>query len=160
MYWKCGENSSQISLCVLFVVTQRLACFAKKIQVSCKIGKKIILKYVTCLRYRKFKHNENWKLNHFTYLVRRPRASDYISVHLLQRSLHRLAWIKSNVFLPFPFSKLNICLHSLKAFMVWCGSDQGLLKLLWTVYSEGKLQSCLKLRNFQNPFNKDKSGGL
>jgi len=34
---------------------------------------------------------------------------------------------------------------------------QGLLKLLWMVYSEGKLQSCLKLRNFQNPFNKDKS---
>ena len=34
---------------------------------------------------------------------------------------------------------------------------QGLLKLLWTVYTEGKLQSCLKLRNFQNPYNKDKS---
>ena len=34
---------------------------------------------------------------------------------------------------------------------------QGLLKLLWTVYSEGKLQSRLKLRNFRNPFNKDKS---
>ena len=30
---------------------------------------------------------------------------------------------------------------------------QGLLELLWTVFSEGKLQSCLKLRNFQNPFN-------
>ena len=39
-------------------------------------------------------------------------------------------------------------------------AKQGLLKLLWTVYSEGKLQSCLKLRNFQNPFNKDKSVGL
>ena len=43
----------------------------------------------------------------------------------------------------------------------WSGvsgsSSQWLLKLLWTVYSEGKLQSCLKLRNFQNPFNKDKS---
>ena len=38
--------------------------------------------------------------------------------------------------------------------------DQGLLKLLWTVYSEGKLQSCLKLRNFQNPFSKDRSVGL
>ena len=38
--------------------------------------------------------------------------------------------------------------------------NQGLLKLLWTVYSEGKLQSCLKLRNFQTPFNKDKSVGL
>ena len=25
------------------------------------------------------------------------------------------------------------------------------------VYSEGKLQSCLKLRNFQNPSSKDKS---
>ena len=33
-------------------------------------------------------------------------------------------------------------------------SNQGLLKLLWTVYSEEKLQSCLKLRNVQNPFNK------
>ena len=33
--------------------------------------------------------------------------------------------------------------------------DQGILKLLETVYSEGRLQSCLKLRNFQNPFNKD-----
>ena len=38
-----------------------------------------------------------------------------------------------------------------------CLISQGLLELLWTVYSEGKLQSCLKLRNFQNPFNKDKS---
>ena len=37
---------------------------------------------------------------------------------------------------------------------------QGLLKLLWTVYSEGKLQSCLKLRNCQNPFSKNKSVGL
>ena len=37
---------------------------------------------------------------------------------------------------------------------------QALLELLWMVYSEGKLQSCLKLRNFQNPFNKDKSVGL
>ena len=30
-------------------------------------------------------------------------------------------------------------------------SKQGLLELLWIVYSEGKLQSCLKLRNFQKP---------
>ena len=143
---------SNLPVCIVHSDTEIGLFCQKKIQVSCKIGKKIILKYVTCLRYRKFKHNENWKLNNFTYLVRRPRASDYISVHLLQRTLHRLAWIKINVFLPFPFSKLNICLHSLKAFMVWCGSDQGLLKLLWTVYSEGKLQSCLKLRNFQNPY--------
>ena len=35
--------------------------------------------------------------------------------------------------------------------------NQGLLELLWEVYSEVKLQSCLQLRNFQNPFNKDKS---
>ena len=28
--------------------------------------------------------------------------------------------------------------------------NQGLLELLWTVYSERKLQSCLKLRDFQN----------
>ena len=34
---------------------------------------------------------------------------------------------------------------------------QKLLKLLWTVCSEEKLKSCLKLRNFQNPFNKDKT---
>ena len=38
--------------------------------------------------------------------------------------------------------------------------SQGLLKLLWMVYSEEKLQSCLRLRNFQTPFNKDKSVGL
>ena len=38
--------------------------------------------------------------------------------------------------------------------------SQGLLELLWTVYSEGRLQSFLRLRNFQNPFNKDKSVGL
>ena len=38
--------------------------------------------------------------------------------------------------------------------------NQGLLKLLWTVYSEEKLQSCLKLRIFQNPFNKGMSVGL
>ena len=37
---------------------------------------------------------------------------------------------------------------------------QKLLKLLWTVYSEETLQSCLKLRNFQNPFNKTKTVGL
>ena len=36
---------------------------------------------------------------------------------------------------------------------------QGLLKLLWTVYLEGKLQTCLKLRNFQNQFDKNKSVG-
>jgi hypothetical protein len=35
--------------------------------------------------------------------------------------------------------------------------EQGLFKLLWTVYSEGKLQSCLKLKfkKNQNPFNED-----
>ena len=32
---------------------------------------------------------------------------------------------------------------------------QGLLELLWTVYSERKLQACLKLRNFQNPLKDD-----
>ena len=33
---------------------------------------------------------------------------------------------------------------------------QRLLKLLWTVYSEEKLQSCLKSKKkSQNPFNKD-----
>ena len=31
------------------------------------------------------------------------------------------------------------------------------LELLWTVYSEEKLQSFLELTNFQNHFNKDKS---
>ena len=34
-----------------------------------------------------------------------------------------------------------------------------LLALLQMVYS-GKLQSCLRLRNFQNPLNKDKTVGL
>ena len=38
-----------------------------------------------------------------------------------------------------------------------CQSRQDLLELLWTVYSEEKLQSFLELTNFQNPFNKDKS---
>ena len=37
---------------------------------------------------------------------------------------------------------------------------QGLLKLLWTVHSEGKLQSCLESRNLQNDFNKEGSVGL
>ena len=36
---------------------------------------------------------------------------------------------------------------------------QGQLVLFWTVYSEEKLQSCLKLRNFQNPFDKVKTVG-
>ena len=36
---------------------------------------------------------------------------------------------------------------------------QGLLELLWTVYSEEELQF-LKLRNFENPFNKDMSVGI
>ena len=40
------------------------------------------------------------------------------------------------------------------------GYTQGPLKLIWTADSEGKLQSCLALRNFQTPFNKDKSEGL
>ena len=48
----------------------------------------------------------------------------------------------------------------LKNYQSNCKAMQGLLKLLWTVYSEGKLQSCLKFRNFHNPFNKDKSVGL
>ena len=34
---------------------------------------------------------------------------------------------------------------------------QGQLKLLWTVYSEEKLQSCLKLRNFHNHSNMNKT---
>ena len=34
-------------------------------------------------------------------------------------------------------------------------SSQGLLRFLWTVYSERKLQSCLKLRHFHNSFNKN-----
>ena len=33
-------------------------------------------------------------------------------------------------------------------------------EVLWTVYSERKLHSCLTLKFFQNPFNKDKSVGL
>ena len=65
--------------------------------------------------------------------------------------------------------------YQLRIFIIWKTGDrkhpfaitsitllsmQGLLELLWTVYSERKLKSCLKLRNFQNPFNKDKSVGL
>ena len=42
-------------------------------------------------------------------------------------------------------------------YLKFASPNQGLLELLWTVYSEGKLQSCLKLRNFQNPFNNDES---
>ena len=38
-----------------------------------------------------------------------------------------------------------------------CQSRQDQLELLWTVYSEEKLQSFLELTNFQNHFNKDKS---
>ena len=34
---------------------------------------------------------------------------------------------------------------------------QGLLELLWTVYSEEELQSCLKFKIFETPFNKGKS---
>jgi hypothetical protein len=34
--------------------------------------------------------------------------------------------------------------------------EQGLLELLWTVFSEEKLPSRLKLRNLQNPFHKKK----
>ena len=49
--------------------------------------------------------------------------------------------------------KLRIGLHTGKTIQA-----QGLLELLWTVYSEEKL--CLKLRNFQNPFDKHKSVGL
>ena len=32
-----------------------------------------------------------------------------------------------------------------------------LLELLWTVYSDEKLQSSLELKKIQPPFNKDKS---
>ena len=55
---------------------------------------------------------------------------------------------------------LSISVCSFYRISCFNGLVQGLLKLLWTVYSEGKLQSCLKLRNFQNTFNKDKSVGL
>ena len=51
----------------------------------------------------------------------------------------------------------RVILQSSQDFFV---TVQGLLELLWTVESEGKLQSCLKLRNFHNPFNKDKPVGL
>ena len=52
------------------------------------------------------------------------------------------------IFCRNPYSELG----------VW--SDQGLLKLLRTVYSEEKLQLSLKLRKFQNPLDKDKTVGL
>ena len=52
------------------------------------------------------------------------------------------------------------CPEFIQLTMVMLRFRQGLLKLLWRVYSEGKLKSCLKLRNFQNPFNKDNSVGL
>ena len=55
---------------------------------------------------------------------------------------------------PFANSHHVICMS------LWPMIIQGLLKLLWMVYLEEKLQSCLKLRNFQNPFNNDKSVGL
>ena len=56
--------------------------------------------------------------------------------------------------------KYVIILAVSKNMYMWDRLIQGLLELLWTVYSEGKLKSRLKLRNFQNPFNKDKSVGL
>ena len=33
---------------------------------------------------------------------------------------------------------------------------QGLLELLWTVFSEEKLQLCLESRNFETLFNEEK----
>ena len=77
---------------------------------------------------------------------------------------------KFEVFFARPFTKKFVCtlLKDMRNPLIECLpgdsfsslSRQGLLELLWTVYSEEKLQSCLKLRNFQNPFNKDKSVGL
>ena len=60
-------------------------------------------------------------------------------------------WLNRYSFLPsFIMSKNSKGLW-------FCILIQGVLKL---VYSEGKLQSCLKLRNFQNLLDKDKSVGL
>ena len=39
---------------------------------------------------------------------------------------------------------------------LFVSGTQGLLELLWMVFSEEKLQSRLKLRNLQNPFHKKK----
>jgi hypothetical protein len=50
--------------------------------------------------------------------------------------------------------------NTLKIRVQYHAFGQGLLESLWTVYSKGKLQSCLKFRNFQNPCNKNESKGL
>ena len=55
---------------------------------------------------------------------------------------------------PFVNSQHVICMS------LWPMIIQGLLELLWMVYLEEKLQSCLKLRNFQSHFHKVKSVGL
>ena len=61
------------------------------------------------------------------------------------------------------FVKKLLCPISIQILSAWnviCNISQGLLKLLWMVYSMEKLQSCLKSRNFQTPFNTDMSVGL
>ena len=56
-------------------------------------------------------------------------------------------------------SKLSlICFYKISPIVVLDQGHQGLLELFWTVYSEEELQSCLQLRNLENPFHlQDKS---
>ena len=70
-------------------------------------------------------------------------------MHLLHSKLEIKHVLHSVLPIWYPFSILHISLI------------QGLLELVWTAYSEGKLpSSCSKLRKFQNPLKKDKSVGL
>ena len=68
-------------------------------------------------------------------------------------SYQSISWEEEIVQMLFCVAIFLVRISNLCCFII----HQGLLELLWTVYSEGKLQSCLKLWNFQNPFNKDKS---
>ena len=68
--------------------------------------------------------------------------------------------MKKNTSPRYTILLLILCVP-IKELQGFCGhlfhETQGLLELLWTVYSEEKLQSYLKLRIFQSPFNKDNS---
>ena len=62
------------------------------------------------------------------------------------------AWIIEKSGLTFKVEACPKALDTTRYYFYKYVMYQGLLELLWTVYSEGKLQSSLKLRKFSKPF--------
>ena len=79
----------------------------------------------------------------FSSITEPPLSKAGKIITLLSRLISVPKLVKGQTFTPFV--------------QVKCGFCEGLIELLCTVHSEERLQSCIKLRNFETAFNKDKS---